>query len=137
MRDSISAKSASPALLRGLAATFVTLAVLFGVMAQQQSLAAPVGLGAKTEITDARGSEDLGLVLAHHSHYKGHGYKRHHFKHAHKKRHFKHGRYGHRFKGRSFGRYGHGFKRFRFGGHRGFRSFRHRGGHGRYHRGRH
>ena len=134
MRDSISAATASPALLRALAATFVSLAVLFGVMAQQQSLAAPPSLGAKTGITDARQSESVGPVLVHH---KSYGHKRHHFKHAHKKRHFKHGRHGRSFKGFRFKRYGHGFKKFRFGSHRGFRSFRHRGGHGRYYRGRH
>ncbi len=134
MRDWVSATTASPALLRGLAATFVTLAVLFGVMGQQQSLAAPVGLGARTGITEAQRSEHLGLVLVHH---KGHGHKRHHFKRAHKRHYFKHGGYGRGFKRHGFRRYGHGFKRFRFGGHRGFRSFRHRGGHGRHHRGRH
>ena len=136
MKRSLSATS-RPALPRTLAATFVTLAVLFGVMAQQQAVAAPVGLGAKTAVTEAQPAASAGLVLVHH---KGYGHKKRHFKRAHKRHHFKHSRHGgHRFKGhgfkkRHFKRHGHGFKRFRHGGHRSFRSFRHRAGHGKFRR---
>ena len=145
MKESLSAATARPVLWQVLAATFVTLAVLFGVMAQQQSLAAPVGLGAKTGITEAQPAATTGLVLVHH---KSYGHKRK-FKRAHKQRHFKfkHGRSGHRFKGygfkrqdfkghgfkkHRFKRHHHGFTKFRFGRHRGFRSFRHRGGYRKY-----
>ena len=142
MQASVSAATASPALTRALTATFVTLAVLFGVMAQQQSLASPVGLGARTGITEAQPAASAGLVLVHH---KGYGHKRH-YKRAHKHRHLKHSRHGHRFKGHGFKRHGfkghrykghgfkrhHGFKKFRHGGRHGFKSFRHRVGHGKY-----
>ena len=114
---------------RGRTATtlFIALAVLLGVLAQQQSLAAPVGLGAKTEITAAQPAQANSLVLAHH---KSHGYKKHHYKHDHKKYHykkghkkkfFKHNRKKHVYK-RGHG-HKHGFKTFRHG--RGFKKFKH------------
>ncbi len=127
MHHATSGAYTRPGLLRGFAATFITLAVLFGVMIQQQSLAAPVGLGARTGITAAQSSQDLRPLLVHH---KGHGHRRHH---VHR---------GHRFKKFGFGRsrfsgHGHGFRTFRFGGHRGFRTFRHRRGFGGHRRWRH
>lgn len=119
---------------RGRAGTtlFVALAVLLGVLAQQQSLAAPVGLGAKTEITDLQPVQANGLVLAHHKSYghKKHYYKKHHYSGGHKKKFFKRGhkkqvyKHGH---GRKHGfkkyRHGRGFKKFHHG--RGFKKFKH------------
>ena len=129
MTQSIAAQRPNRAGLRALATLALTFAVLLGVTAQQQSVAAPAGLGAKIEISDIEPAQSSGLLPVHHKgyKYKSYGHKGHHFKHGHGfKRHgFK--RHGFKkFRGHGFKKFhGHrrGFKKFGFKGHRGFKKF--------------